>query len=101
VGPFHAEDAIGLDAAERIGAEIERRVIPSADALADWPLVRLNDAGMTRVLHGNPIGPQHLAGASFQAGTGAPHVRIVAPDGRLVAIATSRDGALHPVVVLG
>jgi hypothetical protein len=34
------------------------------------------------------------------ATTGGP-VRLLAADGRLVALARSRGGALHPAVVLG
>jgi hypothetical protein len=28
-------------------------------------------------------------------------VKVLAPDGRLIALATARGGALHPIVVLG
>ena len=102
-GRFDIADAIPLAEAERLGAAVGARVIPPAEALADLPAVTVTPLGLRRVLHGNPLSPEHLAGR-FVPPAGAPGggpVRILDADGRLVALAHSRGGALHPAVVLG
>ena len=60
-------------------------------------------AGLNRALHGNPLGPEHLEGRCDARGgpRAGQRVRVLAADGRLVALAASRGGALHPAVVLG
>jgi hypothetical protein len=63
--------------------------------------VHLNEAGLKRAVHGNPVGPEHLDGRWVPPPTAAAPVRLLAADGWLVALAQSRGGALHPVVVLG
>jgi tRNA pseudouridine55 synthase len=103
VGPFTIDRALGLDEAERAGRDLASRVIPPADALPDWPRVAATEAGLARVRHGNPIGPEHVVGPWPAAGPGGAtaKARVVGPDGRLVAVADLRGGALHPAVVLG
>ncbi len=100
-GSFDVADAISLDEAERLGRDVADRLLSLADALPDLPAVRPNEAGMKRVLHGNPVGPEHLTGRWVPPATNPLPVRILAADGRLLALARSRGGALHPVVVLG
>lgn len=101
-GAFDVADAVPLDEAERLGRALEARLLAPADALPDLPAVRLTEAGLKRALHGNPLGPEHLEGRWIPpAGTTPGPVRVLANDGRLVALAQSRGGALHPVVVLG
>ena len=100
-GSFDVADAVPLEDAERLGRDVAGRVLPPADALPGLPAVRLTEAGLKRALHGNPLGPEHLEGRSVPPATSPLPVRIVAADGRLVALARSRGGALHPVVVLG
>lgn len=100
-GTFHVDDALGLDEAERLGPAVAARLIPPARALDDLASVELTDSGLKRVVHGNPIGPEHLAGRWVPPPSGAAPVRLLAADGRLVALARSRGGALHPAVVLG
>ena len=87
--------------AERLGQDVAARVLAPAEALPDLAAVRPNEAGLRRVLHGNPLGPEHLEGRWVPPATSPLPVRIVAADGRLIALARSRGGALHPVVVLG
>ncbi len=100
-GPFDVSDAIGLDEAERLGPDVASHLMTPAAALADLPAVELTEAGLKRAAHGNPVGPEHLAGRAVPpSGLGGP-VRLLGPDGRLVALAGSRGGALHPAVVLG
>jgi hypothetical protein len=77
------------------------RAIPPAAALPHLPSVQVTPLGLKRAVHGNALGPEHLEGRWIPPhGSGGP-VRVLGPDGRLVALAHSRGGALHPAVVLG
>jgi tRNA pseudouridine55 synthase len=107
-GAFRIEDAVPLDEAERQGALLADRLIAPADVLPELPAVRVNEAGFQRALHGNALGPVHLADPAppWMERHGGPEpeqsgVRILGPDGGLVAIARRKAGSLHPVVVLG
>jgi tRNA pseudouridine55 synthase len=99
-GPFDVLSACPLGEAEQLGERIAARVIPPGEALPHLPQVTLTDAGAIRVAHGNPIGPDAVVGRFLPASADALHVRLRAPDGRLLAVASLRGGALHPVVVL-
>jgi tRNA pseudouridine55 synthase len=100
-GGFGIGDAVPLDEAERLGRGLEMRLISAAESLPHLPSVRMTASGLTRAMHGNPLGPGDLEGRWVPpAGTTGP-VRLIAGDGRLVALAHSRGGALHPVTVLG
>lgn len=99
-GHFTVEDAIPLDATEEAGLDLSARLIPMADALPDLPAVRLSDMGLIRVRHGNPIGPQFVDGQWVTPNQATSTVRLLGPDGSLVALAELRGGALHPSVVL-
>lgn len=101
VGAFDIADAVALETAERLGRAIGERLIAPADALPDLPAVQLTSAGLTRAMHGNPLSPHHLAGNWVPPPGPAGPVRCLAEDGRLVALAHPRGGALHPAVVLG
>jgi tRNA pseudouridine55 synthase len=101
-GVFDVANAIGLDEAERLGRDLEARLVSPAAALPDLPAVQVTEQGLKRVLHGNPVGPEQVEGRFIPpAGTTRGPVRVLAADGRLVALAQARGGALHPVVVLG
>lgn len=102
-GRFDVADALPLAEAERMGPAVAARVIPPAEALADLAGVTVTPLGLRRALHGNPLSPEHLAGRWVPpagAAAGRP-VRILDQDGKLVALAHSRGGSLHPAVVLG
>lgn len=118
VGRFDVADALPLAEAERLGPAIADRVIPPAEALADLPAVELTAAGLRRAEHGNWLAPEHIARAwpatsepSGRAPGGGPDppaagqrsrpIRVLAQDGRLIALAERRGAVLHPVVVLG
>ena len=104
-GQFDVGEALSLEAAERLGPAIAARVLSPADALPDLVGVRVTPAGLRRVEHGNPLGPEHLESRyvppAVATGGSARPVKVMAEDGRLVALAWSRGGALHPSVVLG
>lgn len=103
VGRFDLDQALPLEAAERLGPGLSAHILSPADALGDFPSVTVNADGLRRVLHGNPLSPDHLQGRAIPVGGSAPsaRVRVLADDGHLVALAASRGGALHPTVVLG
>jgi len=100
-GPFDVADALDLTEVERLGPAVAERLVSPAAALSDLPAVELTEAGLKRAVHGNPVGPDHLAGRWVPPATDTGPVRLLAADGRLVALARSRGGALHPAVVLG
>jgi tRNA pseudouridine55 synthase len=100
-GQFDVDRAIPLGEAERPGADLSARLVSPADALPELPDVTVTDAGLRRATHGNALGPEHLEGRWVPAATGRQPVKVLDPTGRLVALAHSRGGALHPVVVLG
>jgi tRNA pseudouridine55 synthase len=100
-GAFDVSQALPLAAAERLGREVAAHVIPPAEALPHLPSVQVTAPGLKRAIHGNSLGPEHLEGRWIPPhGAGGP-VRVLGPDGQLVALAHSRGGALHPAVVLG
>lgn len=100
-GSFDVVDALPLEAAERAGTGLGERLIRPAEALPDLERVTLNEIGLRRAMHGNTLEPGHLTNPWIPAASSAGPVRILAPDGQLVALAWSRGGALHPAVVLG
>jgi tRNA pseudouridine55 synthase len=99
-GAFEVGGALPLADAERLGPDVISHLVPPADALPELPAVEVADFGLRRAVHGNALGPEHLVRPvgdfNFRG-----RVRVIAPDGRLVALADARGGALHPVVVLG
>jgi tRNA pseudouridine55 synthase len=106
VGALRIEDAVALDEAERLGPGLADRLIAPADALPHLPAVRVNEAGLERARHGNWLNPVHLEGPAplWLTRPDSPEadvVRVLGPDGGLVAMARRKEGALHPVVVLG
>jgi hypothetical protein len=52
------------------------------------------------VRHGNAAGPEHLDSRALPPPS-AGEIRLLGPGGELVALAHSRGGALHPVLVVG
>lgn len=100
-GSFDVRDALPLDVAERLGEAVSAHVKAPAEALPDLAAVSVTPAGQARVLHGNAVGPQHLEGRWIPAPDSDAPVRILGPDGRLLALGRARSGVLHPVVVLG
>lgn len=100
-GPFAVADAIGLGEAERLGRELASRVIPPAAALPDLEAVSLTETGCRRARHGNAVGPEDIVGTGVAVGRAQALVRLLSPEGHLLALARPQGGALHPVTVLG
>ena len=99
-GDFDVAQAMPLEVAERLGPGLEDRLISPAEALPHLPSVRLTPAGLSKVSHGNPVGPGHLEGGWVPPATAPGPVRILGPEGDLAALGHSRGGMIHPSVVL-
>ena len=105
-GDFTLADAVGLDVVDRRPHEAAARVIPLAALLPSLPAVKLTPEGAALAARGGFIGPSHVTGPSGLPREG--RVRLLHPDGHLVAIAEPRAGDsrgllphfLHPGVVL-
>ena len=107
-GDFTLADAVGLDVLDRRPDEAAARVIPLACLLPSLPAIILTQEGASLAARGGFIGPSHVAGAFSLPHRG--RVRLMHPDGHLIAIAEPRSGGdstggrsrhvLHPGVVL-
>jgi len=106
-GDFTLANAVGLDMLDRRPQEAAARVIPLAALLPALPAITLTPEGASLAARGGFIGPSHLARPSNLPQAG--RVRLLHPDGHLVAIAEPRAGGdsgghsrgfLHPGVVL-
>lgn len=87
VGPFTLADAARLDDPE-LGPQ---RLIPPERAVAFLPAVRLDAAAASRVPFGQaPRGEQLTVEGAFDAGD---PIRVLAPDGALLAIAEAKQDA--------
>jgi hypothetical protein len=60
----------------------------------------LTEGGLVRVRFGNPVGPQLVEGAWVPASDQVQKIRLLGPDGALIALADLRGGLLHPSTVL-
>jgi tRNA pseudouridine55 synthase len=99
-GAFTLAEAADLSALDADPAAAVARLVPLERLLPEFPAVSLDEAGARRAAHGNEVAAPGAAAGSLPAG--ADLVRLLAPDGRLVAIARTADrpGFLHPAVVL-
>ena len=105
-GDFTLDHAVGLDVLDRTPRDAAAQVIPIAALLPSLPAITLTVEGASLAARGGFIGPSHLTGDEHLPETGK--VRLLHPDGRLVAIAEPREthqrGSvrrfLHPGVVL-
>jgi len=105
-GDFELADAVGLDVLDRSPHEAAARVIPLAALLTSLPAITLTPEGASLAARGGFIGPSHVTNLAGLPRGG--RVRLMHPDGHLVAIAEPRTGDakahlphfLHPGVVL-
>jgi tRNA U55 pseudouridine synthase TruB len=97
-GPFGLVDAVTLDLLTQ--PDLEARLRPLESLLPDWPAVALTREGVEWVSHGRSVGPAQCT-EGLRGATAGCQVRLLGPDGRLVAIGdTGPGGILHPAVVL-
>jgi tRNA pseudouridine55 synthase len=104
-GDFGLSQAVGLDVLDRRPDEAASRVTPLSELLPALPAVTLTAEGASLAARGGFIGPAHVHGPAGLARVWREgRVRLLHPDGRLVAIAEARPGGaaglLHPSVVL-
>ncbi|MCX6542959.1 MAG: tRNA pseudouridine(55) synthase TruB [Acidobacteria bacterium] len=99
-GAFGLDSAVTLDAVPDQRETLLTRMIPLDTLLQEFPAVVVTEAGVQYVRHGRNIGPSELRDAA----SGRPwpdRVRLVGPDGALLAIAEPAPGpVLHPAVVV-
>jgi tRNA pseudouridine55 synthase len=109
-GEFSMAQAVGLDVLDRRPGEAAAAVIPLEQLLPSFPALTLTEEGASLAARGGFISRAHVAGAASlnSLPTGA-RVRLLHPDGRLVAVAEPRapgnspgtpQHLLHPSVVL-
>ena len=106
-GDFTLAEAVGLDVVDRRPHDAAARVIPLAALLPSLPAITLTPEGASLAARGGFIGLSHVTGPSTLPRGG--RVRLLHPDGHLIAIAEPRAGGdsagllphfLHPNVVL-
>lgn len=102
-GAFTLANAVGSHAL-MTGArdDLLARLIPLADLLPDRPALRLTEADVAAVGHGRDLVGGDPTLWTALSGDGGALVRLLAPDGGLVALAVPGKvrGVLHPSVVL-
>jgi tRNA pseudouridine55 synthase len=100
-GDFTLADAVGLEMLDRRPEQAAARVIPLTALLPSLPGITLTPEGASLAARGGFIGPSHVTKLLPLPQGG--RVRLLHPDGHLIAIAEQRggaDGFLHPGVVL-
>jgi len=100
-GRFGLARALTLEVVLTAPDRAPAALVPLEDLLPEWPAVVVTADGSAWVGHGRPLGPGQVAG-TMPAGRAGDRVRIVGPDGLLLAVGTRlADGTLHPGLVLG
>jgi tRNA pseudouridine55 synthase len=96
-GRFRLEDALALETVIVDPDRARRAIVPAAVVTEHLPAIVLDEDGVRRVRHGAEV-----LWTPPADGEPPDRVRLVAPDGSLIAIAepTARPGVLHPVIVL-
>ena len=99
-GEFDLRQAVSLSDVEQDPGGAAARLATLEALLPGFPSVVLDEAGVRKAQHGNDITAAVPAAAGSQDWRGP--VRLLTPDGQLLAIATptERPGVLHPAVVL-
>jgi tRNA pseudouridine55 synthase len=93
-GPFDAEDGLSLDEIDRLAQtpELDARLRPLEDGLAELPRVSCTEEGAVRLRNGNP-GMVIARDVEYGEECWAAH------KGRAVAVGRFRGGELHPARV--
>ena len=99
-GTFDEASAITLDLVPGQGPALLTRITPLEALLTDLDAVHLNADGSSYVVHGRDITPRQAADP-LTAASWSGRVRLIGPDGALLAVADAAPGpVLHPAVVL-
>jgi tRNA pseudouridine55 synthase len=96
-GGFRLEDALPLETVLGDPERARRAIVPAGIVMAHLPAVVLNEDAIRRARHGADV-----AWPGEAPEPPPERVRLMAPDGSLIAVAepAERPGVLHPVVVL-
>ncbi|MFV9505117.1 MAG: tRNA pseudouridine(55) synthase TruB [Oscillochloridaceae bacterium umkhey_bin13] len=92
VGPFALTEALPLETLMAEPDRLPQLLLPPEVALADWPVVQLDEAAATRIRHGLPIDLPELPGEQARAHD---------PAGALIAVLQRQGSQWRPVKVLG
>jgi tRNA pseudouridine55 synthase len=98
-GPFTLQQAIPLEELEDNPALLGERLLPMESLLPEYPACRCGPDQLARVRNGNELGVPPVAGPDSE------YVRVLDPEGRLLAIGrvvcrTETGLVIHPHVVL-
>lgn len=101
-GTFGEECAVPLEEVEKDPGPAAARVQRIDEMLEELPALRLTPGGVRRARSGQDVGPDDGEPPSGPTVHQAGYVRLLDPDGALVAVAepAGRPGLLHPAVVL-
>jgi len=96
-GRFDLEQALTIEQAETLAAagQAEQALVPLNDALDGFPFMIVEESDARRMAHGNTVTVE--SGIELPALNGP--VRVLARDGRLLAIARAGEDMLRPEVV--
>jgi tRNA pseudouridine55 synthase len=97
-GPFRIAQASSLERLQELKNEgrLEEALVPTQDLLPEFPAVFVDEAAVTHIRQGRDFNA-----SPFRVNTGAPHVKAIGPDGRLVAVGRiAMPNVYHPMVVL-
>jgi tRNA pseudouridine55 synthase len=97
-GPFLIGQASTLERLQGLkdGGRLAEALVATHDLLPEFPAVFVDDLAVTHIRQG-----RDFSVSPFRVNTGAPHVKAIGPDGRLVAIGRiAMPNVYHPMVVL-
>jgi tRNA pseudouridine55 synthase len=97
-GRFRLEQALTLEqvAEQAAAGQAEQMLIPLSDAVCGFPALTVDEPDARRIAHGNAVS----APPGFAPDDPKAPIRLLGRDGRLLAVARSREGLLRPEVVL-
>jgi tRNA pseudouridine55 synthase len=97
-GPFRIGQASTLEQLQGLKNEgrLAEALVVTQDLLPEFPAVFVDDVAVKHIRQGRDFNV-----SPFRVNTGAPHVKAIGPDGRLVAIGRiAMPNVYHPMVVL-
>jgi len=100
-GEFELRQAVPLQVVQEEGGAALARLLPVERLLARLPQVVVNERGARRAAHGNALAAEDLRDPGAPSAPTPGPVRVLDPDGALLAIGQETSGGLlQPVVVL-
>ena len=97
-GPFRIDQAFSLESLQKLrnDGHLERALIASHDLLPEFPAVFVDDLTAIQIRQG-----RDFSVSPFRVQAGAPHVKAIGADGRLIAIGRiALPHVYHPMVVM-